>query len=176
MPPLRERGFPPYEQADRNHSHGNHDALACWEWPANVRELENFIERSVIFTEGTVLNSPLSELMPAFGVHHNATLQSVEREHILRVLRETGGVISGLHGAATRLGMKRTTLQPKMQRCISRAQITKANVGSFPAGDAMSAFRRRLGNSASGNVLTRPPFADKGQCFLLFEARLEFSL
>jgi formate hydrogenlyase transcriptional activator len=87
-----------------------------------VRELENFIERSVILSEGTVLNSLLAELRPAFGVHHNATLQSVEREHILRVLRETGGVISGLHGAATRLGMKRTTQQPKMQKMhITRA-------------------------------------------------------
>jgi formate hydrogenlyase transcriptional activator len=84
--------------------------------------LENFIERSVILSEGTVLNSPLSELKPAFGIHHNATLQSVEREHILRVWRETDGVISGLHGAVTRLGMKRTTLQSKMQKMhIARA-------------------------------------------------------
>jgi formate hydrogenlyase transcriptional activator len=98
------------------------NALACWEWPENVRELENFIERSVILSEGTVLNVSLSELRPAFGVHHDATLQSVEREHTLRVLRETGGVISGLHGAATRLGMQRTTLQSKMQKMhITRA-------------------------------------------------------
>ena len=98
------------------------NALARWEWPGNVRELENFIERSVILSEGTVLNVPLSELRPAFGVHHDATLESVEREHILHVLRETGGVISGLHGAATRLGMKRTTLQSKMQKMhITRA-------------------------------------------------------
>jgi formate hydrogenlyase transcriptional activator len=92
------------------------NALARWEWPGNVRELENFIERSVILSEGTVLNVPLSELRPSFGVHHDATLESVEREHILRVLRETGGVISGLRGAASRLGMKRTTLQSKMQK------------------------------------------------------------
>src|SRR5580658_418863 len=98
------------------------NALARWEWPGNVRELENFIERSVILSEGTLLNVPLSELRPAFGVHHDATLESVEREHILHVLRETGGVISGLHGAATRLGMKRTTLQSKMQKMrITRA-------------------------------------------------------
>ena len=98
------------------------NALARWEWPGNVRELENFIERSVILSEGTVLNVPLSELRPAFGVHHDATLESVEREHILRVLRDTGGVISGLHGAAIRLGMKRTTLQSKMQKMhITRA-------------------------------------------------------
>ena len=92
------------------------DALARWDWPGNVRELENFIERSVILSEGTVLNVPLSELRPAFGVRHDTTLENLEREHILRVLRETGGVISGLHGAAERLGLKRTTLQSRMQK------------------------------------------------------------
>jgi formate hydrogenlyase transcriptional activator len=92
------------------------DALASWEWPGNVRELENFIERSVILSEGTVLNVPLSELRPTFGARQNTTLESLEREHILRVLRETGGVISGLHGAASQLGLKRTTLQSRMQK------------------------------------------------------------
>src|SRR5271170_3389879 len=97
------------------------NALARWEWPGNVRELENFIERSVILSEGTLLNVPLSELRPTYGNIHDATLENLEREHILRVLRETGGVISGLHGAAARLGMKRTTLQSRMQKMgISR--------------------------------------------------------
>jgi len=99
------------------------NALARWEWPGNVRELENFIERSVILSEGTVLNVPLSELRPAYeGARNDATLEGLEREHILRVLRETGGVIAGLHGAAARLGMKRTTLQSRMQKMgITRA-------------------------------------------------------
>jgi formate hydrogenlyase transcriptional activator len=93
------------------------NALTRWEWPGNVRELENFIERSVILSEGTILNVPLSELRPVYGgARHNGTLESLEREHILRVLRETGGVISGLGGAAARLGMKRTTLQSRMQK------------------------------------------------------------
>jgi len=98
------------------------DALARWEWPGNVRELENFIERSVILSEGAILNVPLSELRPVYeGARHDATLESLEREHILRVLRETGGVIAGLRGAATRLGMKRTTLQSRMLKMgISR--------------------------------------------------------
>ncbi len=91
------------------------DALARWEWPGNVRELENFIERSVILSDGAVLKVPLSELRRVDeGTHHDTTLESLEREHILRVLRETGGVIAGLRGAATRLGMKRTTLQSRM--------------------------------------------------------------
>jgi formate hydrogenlyase transcriptional activator len=98
------------------------DALARWEWPGNVRELENFIERSVILTPGAILNVPLSELRPTYeGTSHGSTLESLEREHILRVLRETGGVIAGLNGAAARLGMKRTTLQSRMQKMgISR--------------------------------------------------------
>jgi formate hydrogenlyase transcriptional activator len=99
------------------------NALMRWEWPGNVRELENFIERSVILSEGTILNVPLSELRPVYGSGRaDTTLEGLEREHILRVLRETGGVISGLHGAAARLGMKRTTLQSRMQKMgISRA-------------------------------------------------------
>jgi formate hydrogenlyase transcriptional activator len=98
------------------------NALARWEWPGNVRELENFIERSVILSEGSILNVPLSELRPTYeGARNDATLERLEREHILRVLRETGGVISGMHGAAAKLGMKRTTLQSRMQKMgISR--------------------------------------------------------
>jgi formate hydrogenlyase transcriptional activator len=98
------------------------NALARWEWPGNVRELENFVERSVILSEGTILNVPLSELrLNDAGIRLDSTLENLEREHILRMLRETGGVVSGLHGAAMRLGMKRTTLQSKMQKLgISR--------------------------------------------------------
>jgi formate hydrogenlyase transcriptional activator len=91
-------------------------ALSGWQWPGNVRELENFIERSVILSEGPVLNAPLAELRPP-GYEsgpEDTSLQSFERDHIIRVLRETGGVIAGSHGAAVRLGMKRTTLQSRM--------------------------------------------------------------
>jgi len=81
-----------------------------------VRELENFIERSVILTEGSVLNVPLAELSGHPGSASEGTLESMERDHIVRVLRETGGVIAGLSGAATRLGVKRTTLQSMITR------------------------------------------------------------
>jgi formate hydrogenlyase transcriptional activator len=92
-------------------------ALTHWEWPGNVRELENFIERSVILSENATLNVPLSELRPTLqSDRQDTTLESLEREHIVRILRETGGVISGLRGAAARLGMKRTTLQSRMQK------------------------------------------------------------
>ncbi|HEY6763905.1 MAG TPA: sigma 54-interacting transcriptional regulator [Candidatus Sulfotelmatobacter sp.] len=93
------------------------DALMRYPWPGNVRELENLIERSVILSEGASLRVPLSELLvgPEIDAGNN-TLESAEREHIVRVLRETGGVISGPEGAAHKLGLKRTTLQSKMQR------------------------------------------------------------
>jgi formate hydrogenlyase transcriptional activator len=101
-------------------------ALAEWSWPGNVRELENLMERSVILTDGTALHVPLSEMQAQsrtarqpgqsaeYGPDHS--LDNAEREHILRVLRETRGVLSGPNGAARRLGLKRTTLQSKMQR------------------------------------------------------------
>jgi formate hydrogenlyase transcriptional activator len=94
------------------------NALLGWDWPGNVRELENFIERSVILSDGPVLNVPLAELKPANyeSSRLNGTLESLEREYIVKVLRETDGVIAGTHGAAVRLGMKRTTLQSRMQK------------------------------------------------------------
>ena len=92
-------------------------ALESYQWPGNVRELENFIERSVILTAGSVLNAPLAELKVArLASPLEENLHSVERDHILHVLRETGGGISGPHGAAVRLGLKRTTLQSMIFR------------------------------------------------------------
>ena len=93
--------------------------LMEWDWPGNVRELENLMERSVILSDGPVLRIPLSELRVAGATttpEADRTLDATEREHILRVLRETGGVLAGPNGAARRLGLKRTTLQSKMSR------------------------------------------------------------
>jgi formate hydrogenlyase transcriptional activator len=70
----------------------------------------------VILSPGPVLQVPLAELKSAAGPAENVTLEAAEREHILRALRETDGVIGGPHGAATRLGLKRTTLQSRMQK------------------------------------------------------------
>jgi formate hydrogenlyase transcriptional activator len=94
-------------------------ALSRWHWPGNIRELENLMERSVILTEGRTLRVPLSELQRVPEPAHREsvrTLDDAERQHIIGVLRETRGVISGPNGAAQRLGLKRTTLQSKMQR------------------------------------------------------------
>ncbi len=93
--------------------------LTAWSWPGNIRELENLMERSVILTNGTSLYVPLSELRsenPTTVSQTGHSLEHADREHILRVLRETGGVLSGPNGAAARLGLKRTTLQSKMKR------------------------------------------------------------
>jgi transcriptional regulator with GAF, ATPase, and Fis domain len=107
------------------------NSLVNWDWPGNVRELENFIERSVILTEGTALRAPLAELRaesPTAGSEHS--LEGAERDHIIRVLVETRGMISGPMGAARRLGLKRTTLQSKMQRLgITRQDYSSRKPG-----------------------------------------------
>ena len=99
-------------------------ALQAYHWPGNVRELENFIERAVILTQGQDLFVSLAELKrtPSHTTNSGATtLEQAEREHILKALRESEWIIGGAVGAAARLGMKRTTLQSKMQKLnISR--------------------------------------------------------
>jgi PAS domain S-box-containing protein len=92
------------------------DALSRSDWPGNVRELENIIERAVILTQGSVLVVPLSEIMPIQEERSKGqTLEALERDHIVRALRESHGQVGGMSGAAVRLGMKRTTLQSKMK-------------------------------------------------------------
>ena len=91
-------------------------ALVNWHWPGNVRELENFIERSVILTEGPALQVPLAELKVQSGSVPETSLASAERDYIIGKLRDCGGLISGPKGAARKLGLKRTTLQSKMER------------------------------------------------------------
>ena len=97
-------------------------ALCRWPWPGNIRELENFLERAVILTRGSVLYVPLAELETKVAEEEaelessGATLHAAERDHILRVLRETRGQIGGTDGAAERLGLKRTTLNSKLKK------------------------------------------------------------
>jgi formate hydrogenlyase transcriptional activator len=101
------------------------EALRAYPWPGNVRELENAIERAVILTSGTTLNSaPLMELkgLAPAAPSEDRTLEATEREAILRTLRDTNWVLGGPRGAAARLGLKRTTLQSRMRKLgISRA-------------------------------------------------------
>ncbi len=99
------------------------NALSEYHWPGNVRELENLIERAVILSQGMDLHVSLPELKAAAreGAQPVTTLEAAEREHIVRALQAANWVIGGPTGAAAKLGMKRTTLQSKMQKLgISR--------------------------------------------------------
>jgi formate hydrogenlyase transcriptional activator len=99
------------------------DALTNAPWPGNIRELENFIERCIILTQGDQLVVPLEELArPASRTAPVSTFHDAERQAIIDALKSCSGKISGSGGAAERLGLKRTTLQNKMRKLnISRA-------------------------------------------------------
>ncbi len=95
-------------------------ALTRYDWPGNIRELQNLVERAMILTKGPVLRVPLDELR-AHGTHapgtaRRRTLQEAEREHVLSTLEETHWVLGGANGAAVRLGMNRSTLQFRMKK------------------------------------------------------------
>jgi formate hydrogenlyase transcriptional activator len=97
------------------------EALVRYPWPGNIRELQNFIERAVILSQGDVLRLPA---LPSIAAAPNepVTLEEAERDHILSALRESNWVVGGAHGAAVRLGVKRTTLISKMRkRGLSKA-------------------------------------------------------
>jgi formate hydrogenlyase transcriptional activator len=102
---------------------GTMSALSSYLWPGNIRELQNFIERSVILTSGNVLHAPLATLRSAAVTESIGaiTLEDAERDHIRKTLDQTRGVVSGPNGAAARLGIKRSTLYFRMQKLgISR--------------------------------------------------------
>jgi formate hydrogenlyase transcriptional activator len=91
--------------------------LSSWHWPGNIRELENFIERSVILTHGPALQAPIAELgtngrtTPVAG-----TREANERDEMVRILKMTNGRVAGPDGAAARMGLKRTTLIARMKK------------------------------------------------------------
>jgi formate hydrogenlyase transcriptional activator len=98
-------------------------ALSSYLWPGNIRELQNFIERSVIVTSGNVLRPPLTSLKSDAAAESIGaiTMVDAERDHILKTLEHTRWVVSGPNGAAARLGIKRSTLYFRMQKLgISR--------------------------------------------------------
>ncbi len=100
-------------------------ALVSYQWPGNIRELQNFIERSVILTSGNVLHPPLASLKSAAEVESLGaiTLEDAERDHIRKTLEQTRWVVAGPNGAAARLGIKRSTLYFRMQKLgISRTK------------------------------------------------------
>jgi formate hydrogenlyase transcriptional activator len=106
-------------------------ALCNYRWPGNIRELQNVIERAVILSSGPTLNVPVAELQPratpaspgddsrATSTKRNSVrsiLTEVDRDQMIRVLKETGGRVGGPRGAAARLGVKRTTFITRMKK------------------------------------------------------------
>jgi formate hydrogenlyase transcriptional activator len=94
-------------------------ALGEYSWPGNIRELENVIERAVILCSGASLEIPMRDLNSRIAAGHDAaaqTLEAVERNHIVATLKQTGGILSGPRGAATRLGLNRSTLHFRMKK------------------------------------------------------------
>jgi formate hydrogenlyase transcriptional activator len=101
------------------------DRLIHYPWPGNIRELQNLIERAVILSPGPVLTIPLEVLRTAAPQpsRTSGTLEDTERQRILQVLEETNWVLSGPNGAASKLGLKRPTLQFRMKKLgITRPQ------------------------------------------------------
>jgi formate hydrogenlyase transcriptional activator len=114
------------------------DALSSYSWPGNIRELENLLERAVLLSPGKELRVPLSEIKSTSAVAAESsssspssasltssisTLEEAERQHILRALKQTQWRIAGPKGAATILGMKRTTLQARMRKLGIRRPV-----------------------------------------------------
>jgi formate hydrogenlyase transcriptional activator len=96
------------------------DALSRYQWPGNIRELENVTERAVILSSGPVLRVPVRDLLSRIVPGHNneqcQTLEQIDRTHILATLKETRWILSGPRGAAARLGLNRATLYFRMKK------------------------------------------------------------
>jgi hydrogenase-4 transcriptional activator len=113
------------------------EVLKAHHWPGNIRELQNFIERAVVFSPGSVLRLPLADLKqttkrPSATVFR--TLGDADREHILEILEQTDWMIGGQYGAANQLGLPRTTLIHKMRKLgIESRQSHRARPLQEPA-------------------------------------------
>jgi formate hydrogenlyase transcriptional activator len=117
-------------------------ALVRYDWPGNIRELQNFIERFVILTRGAELRAPIAELTnqetPNWVL---PTLADAERAHIIATLRRTDWVVGGPHGGAAKLGLKRTTLIAKMRNLGISKETAKPGTGPSNAGSSARQFR-----------------------------------
>jgi len=140
------------------------EALQRHHWPGNIRELQNFIERSIVMATDSVFRPNLEELSPPQASRSVRTLADAERAHILATLRETNGVVGGAGGAAARLGLPRTTLIAKMQKLgLSREtpQPAEDHAGHAPAfhshrawgkGSALAPARERFSAAARASA------------------------
>ena len=146
LPPLRERreDIPLLVQhfvrkfASRLNKEVSHisgeviETLRHYDWPGNIRELQNVIERAVIISSGPNLELPsgvLERIVAGDTPTLTRTLDEVQREHILEALRQSGGVLGGCNGAAVRLGLPRGTLQYRMRK-LGIAQDRVVRVGN----------------------------------------------
>jgi transcriptional regulator with GAF, ATPase, and Fis domain len=112
-------------------------ALTRYDWPGNIRELQNFIERSVILTRGAELRAPVEELLNNEVFADNSTLADADKAHIIDTLRKTSWVVGGKCGAASRLGLKRTTLIHKMRKLGISREIIEQGAGLSDAEGPM---------------------------------------
>jgi formate hydrogenlyase transcriptional activator len=115
------------------------DALQVHDWPGNIRELQNFIERAVVVTEGGLLRPPLSELtrlMPATSTSPGHTLAELERVYITETLQRTNWVVGGPAGAAVKLGLPRTTLIARMRKLGISREALHCGLAMSTAGEA----------------------------------------
>jgi formate hydrogenlyase transcriptional activator len=124
-------------------------ALVRYQWPGNIRELQNVIERAVIVSKGPVLSVSVGELKPDVSTKTNPAitkarpaeqeslqdmLDQTERSQILRALEKANGIVAGPNGAAARLGIKRSTLQVRMQKLGIRLSRTAVDEGRRTVG------------------------------------------
>jgi formate hydrogenlyase transcriptional activator len=118
------------------------EILKSHDWPGNIRELQNFIERSAIMTEGRVLSPRISELkllmQPAVSASPQ-TLTDAERAHILGTLKQTNWIVGGRDGAAARLGLPRTTLISRMQKLGISSKGSGLSLARVPNGPQLVA-------------------------------------
>jgi formate hydrogenlyase transcriptional activator len=122
--------------------------LKCYDWPGNIRELQNVIERAVITTTGSVLNPQTTEDMKQSGGYAPVrTLADAQREHITAMLQETNWVVGGPNGAAAQLGMPRTSLIARMRRLGMSGEATGQRAGqpdqqfeTLPSGRSEASF------------------------------------
>ena len=104
-------------------------AIVKYDWPGNIRELQNFIERSVLLTTGRELRAPIVELTQQLAMNCTShTLADANRAYIIATLRETNWVVGGPNGAASKLGLKRTTLIKKMRNLGISKEAAKASI------------------------------------------------
>ena len=103
------------------------ESLVRYDWPGNIRELQNLIERAVILSSGSTLRVPMEALSssqyvptqdaaPDTSTHEDGTLAAADRRHIVAALEKANWVLAGPNGAAARLGIKRSTLQFRMRK------------------------------------------------------------